>query len=174
MIPLDATPKSPTANSYATVAEATDVITNGRLYSNAWRSATDDDKARSLIWATRLIDVSFDFTGAVTDLAQALKWPRVGIVDDEGRYFDQDTIPLIIKQATAEFAVSLLARDPTLVPKLLGQGFKSATLGPIKVDVDMTQVLPLIPPSVLIYFAPFGIMKAGSDASFNVAKLVRA
>jgi hypothetical protein len=50
------------ANSYAYVAEC-DAYHEGHLYATAWAGATADQKAASLVMATRLIDSCYQFSG---------------------------------------------------------------------------------------------------------------
>lgn len=145
---LDATVKGVSANSYLTATEATTILTDGRLFSSVWSAASTPDKERALIWATSLIDSSFSFEGQKTTQAQALRWPRIGLVDVDDWYIDQDTLPKDLKFATAELAMSLLSGDRTLMPDLLGQGFSKAKVGPIEVTVDRNQVNALFPAHV--------------------------
>ncbi len=90
-IPPDITDKS-----YATVAEGETYFTE-RLNSDAWDDATEANKAKSLITATRLID-RLNFKGAKTDSEQTLQFPR----DDDS------SVPNDIKYACLEVALALL------------------------------------------------------------------
>lgn len=65
-------------NSYLTVAEATTLLDN-TFYSTAWAAKSDDDKARSLITATRFLD-SLPLKGGRVSTTQLLAFPRV--IDD--------------------------------------------------------------------------------------------
>ena len=46
-----------------------------------------------------------------TESDQALKWPRVGVNDEDGIPFDSDAIPERVKQATYMAALELLKAD---------------------------------------------------------------
>jgi hypothetical protein len=149
-ITLDATVGGVAANSYATVAFADDYFST-RLWTSTWEEAGEDDKARALMMATRLLDVWFDWYGSVASLTQALLWPRrgvikpgiaedlVGSVDNPwGEPFavllDSDEIPVRIKEATAELAGQLLVSDRTADSDTETQGIKSLKAGPISLE----------------------------------------
>lgn len=73
---IDAVPTSPNANSYATVAEATQYF-DDRLASSGWTGASTTEKSQILLEATRRID-SFRFFERKyrTNPEQALEFPR--------------------------------------------------------------------------------------------------
>lgn len=130
---LVATPKSTTANSYATVADA-DTYFDERLNSSNWTGAVADDKARALIMATRRID-SEEFYGYKTTDGQALKWPREGAYNDDDEEYDTDTVPAIVEQATYELAVYLLnsgTSDPFVDTGL--EEYKRVKVGQLEVE----------------------------------------
>lgn len=62
-------------NSYLTVTEATTLL-DDTFYSAVWGAKTDDDKARSLITATRFLD-ALPLKGGRVSATQALAFPRV-------------------------------------------------------------------------------------------------
>ena len=161
---LDATVKGPTANSYLTRAEATVLLVDSRLHSTAWSSATDADKDKALIWATSLIDTSFDFDGNKTTQEQALRWPRAGLLNRDNWYINQDTLPNDLKLATAELAMALLGGDRTLEPSLLGKGISSAKVGPIEVKLDKSQVASLMPSHVIQLLENIGAEPIGGGS----------
>lgn len=151
-----ATPLATDANSYLTLAEANDILANRRLHTAAWDAAANPKKETALIWATKLLDAAFDWDGAVRDLNQALRWPRVGMLDLDERYVNPDLIPERLKEATADLALSLLARDRVSEPEMLGLGFSSARVGPLSVTVDPKAVLQLIPEFIIDSMSPWG------------------
>lgn len=172
---LNATPKDPAANAYITEAEATQYLTENRLYVPEWLALTTDDRENAIIWATMLIDISFDFYGNKRTLEQALRFPRSGLVDRDGNFIDYDTIPVDVKKATAELAFYLSQQDPTRLPSILGQGIKSVTMGPISVEADFTQTKDQIPSYIALLLSPYGVLVAGANAhGMSVLKLQRA
>jgi hypothetical protein len=111
---INATPGSPTANSYMTVAEADTYFASGLTNTSVWDESSLQEEA--LIQAAFLLD-QYDYVGITSDEylgtaepTQALKWPRV--LNDEGdliRNYGVAVIPPPIKYAQAELALALLA-----------------------------------------------------------------
>jgi hypothetical protein len=96
-------PPSTEGKAYASIAEGNTYFTE-RFNSDAWEDATDANKAKALITATRLID-RLNFMGEKTSSSQTLQFPRN----------DDSTIPTDIKYATLELAHALLdGVDPEL------------------------------------------------------------
>lgn len=142
---IDATPKSPTANSYATLIQANTYHTD-RLNNKEWTDADDATKETALIMATRLIN-ALSFKGSPTTTTQKLKWPRTGIYTDDGVAIDSDTIPQFLVDATAEYAWLLLITDSTRESDT--KGFKKLKVGPIELEVDKYDRASQYPSSVL-------------------------
>lgn len=105
------------ANSYVSVEEA-DAYFAARLQTGPWDALADDEegKKRALIAATRRLDQE-QFRGrpakplvgsAGSGPKQALKWPRWATLDDDTA-LDTAEIPGIVKDATCEEALALLA-----------------------------------------------------------------
>jgi hypothetical protein len=115
------TPGAANANSFATEAEATAYL-EYRLNASAYVAGSDDAK-KALVEATREIS-AMDFKGDRTDEVQALSWPRKYVPDpdypkaetglaapDLGlvvTYYDDDVIPVRVKEATIELALEFL------------------------------------------------------------------
>jgi hypothetical protein len=128
---------NPNANSYITEADA-EAYMMGQLYSEAWDTAIPDDKARSLISATRTIDANCMFKGYRKLTAQPLDWPRVLAKNDDAPpygggmaysplsvsanvvYYDSNSIPIDLAHATALQASELLKTDRTADPGTKG------------------------------------------------------
>ncbi len=176
MVVINATPKSTTANSFITLAAADAYLATHRLYSTAWSSVTDDDtRSTALIWATSILDASYDWYGFISLYEQILGWPRAGIWTKEGQYVNQDVIPVFLEHATAELAMALLTSDRTVLPEIFGKGFKEATVGPLRVVLDPQQVIPLIPPLIKLFLEPYGTLRgAASFAGAKISNLSRA
>ena len=141
---LIATPKATNANSFATVAEA-DAYHDTRLHNAEWSAASDADKTKALIQATRILD-AMTWKGARTTTTQALKFPRFGLYTDDGIVIDSDTIPEFIVNAVSELAWLLIIGDTTRESGT--KGFKSIGVGPISLSVDKTDRTDDIPVSV--------------------------
>ena len=151
---INATVGGVSANSYITLAEA-NAYHESRLNSSTWDVATDDQKNRALITATRLLDEHMTWLGVWTSDEQALAWPRIGEPDDEGylydnlgRTIDSNEIPVKLKEATAEFARFLLESDRTADST---EGIASVTVGSIGVSFNQNRPAQrkVIPDAVL-------------------------
>mgnify|MGYP000249892344 CR=1 FL=1 len=94
---FDSTPKSETANSYVSVAEADDYFA-AHLDGNFWPTDTKSKQA-ALVMATNRID-SEVFGGRRTDLDQSLQWPRSWIV---ARDFNPESQAVINSVYSAAF-----------------------------------------------------------------------
>lgn len=122
------------SNSYLTLAEA-DAYFLDALHATAWTSATEGDRGKAIVSATRFIDAKFIFKGVKTDQAQALSFPRYGVANLDGYNYDSDELPPRLKDATAELALSLLAggisafSDPST-------GIRKVKAGVVEVEFD--------------------------------------
>lgn len=104
-----AVPSADNANSYIDVA-AFDAYCNDRLNATAGTSATEDDKGRAVIEATRELDVLLWHGRRKTD-TQSLSWPRQGVKNPDaphGADFPSNVIPKRVQEATAELALQFL------------------------------------------------------------------
>jgi len=137
---INATPLSLTANSYATEQEASLYLFSNRYHTSTWGALSFNDRERLLIWATFLLDRIMNWYGARRENEQVLRFPRSGVRDEDGWWFDYDTIPQVLKNATAELAFELAQEDPTDRPELVSLGLSEAKLGPISVKIDETKV----------------------------------
>lgn len=173
---LNATDKSTTANAYCTEAYATTYLTQKRLpnYAPEWLVADVPTREAAIIWATRVLDECFNWNGWKRTLTQSLRWPRSGVTTPDFFWYDYDTVPDPIREGTAELALSLLKRDRTKEPKLLGQGFSDLAVGPIKLNVDPTMVLALIPTHIAAKLQYMGSVQGPGEGSAGSIKLLRS
>ncbi len=148
------------ANSYASLAAA-DTYHEERLHVSDWTGATDDDKNRGLVQATRMLDELVDWNGTRVDEDQALRWPREGVYTPDGDEVDNDAIPTFLSNATAEYARLLIASDRGADSATLG--FKELRAGSLKMIVDKYDRAPVLPTSVWTMVMPYG-NKATSQA----------
>jgi hypothetical protein len=123
---IDSTVGGPAANSYISLAEA-NAFHLTSLDSVAWDDADNDQRARALLAATRLLESSLTWIGSAVSSAQALSWPRYGARTRTGYLFDPTVIPNAVKEATAELARLLLAGATTVAANDL----KSLKAGPV-------------------------------------------
>jgi hypothetical protein len=147
---LTVTAGSATADSYCSLTDAETYI-GSLYYASDWTGKSDANKEKVLKQATRLLDTLW-WQGTKAESTQALEWPRAYIVDRNGYAVSSTTIPTWLANATAEFALRLLAADRAgdqghLVPD-------SAKLGPLEVGRMQRRTIPasvwdLITPYVL-------------------------
>jgi hypothetical protein len=109
---LDATIGGASSNSYLTIAEA-DAYLESNYYASAWfmASTTNTIKDQLLAMATRGLDTLVAWDGLIVASTQKLAWPRTEVVDRDGRSVTSAAIPAFLKDATAEFALSLLSSN---------------------------------------------------------------
>lgn len=109
-------PSAKTYDTYADVAVATDYLTASLAsYATAFLAATDDNKARSLVMATRWIDAQ-NWLGEKSDPDQPLQWPRSGIAGVD---------PLVVPQQIVDASITLAAmliENPALQTELSSGG----------------------------------------------------
>jgi hypothetical protein len=128
------------ANSYLTLSEAQNYA--DRDVNNAdWDNATDDQRTRALLTATRNLDL-VGFVGERATTTQALAWPRKNFRTTEKTYTDTE-IPAEIKQATWELANALIrdilitgqtAGSTSLIPGIPNSGLKRVKLDVMEVE----------------------------------------
>lgn len=147
---LDNTPGGANSNTYCDIAEADAYLLTCRLHTGAWASLTPIQKEAALKWATELLDTFMDWNGSIRDVDQSLRWPRSGVTDKDGLYYNYDTIPEVLVNATASLAFHLTQRDRDTQPELLGTAIGKAKVGPLEVEVDTANVIDLIPPNIAI------------------------
>jgi len=140
-VSIVATVGSATANSYVTLAEAESAL-EARLNVDAWTAATNDLKNRALVEAQVELQ-SLDWKGTRTDAVQALAWPREYAIDPDAPSdadldtlpeptFDDDEIPVRVKQAQIELAFQFIKAGTTdLAQPLANEGIISKTVGPL-------------------------------------------
>jgi hypothetical protein len=127
---LDATLKGASANSYVTQAEASTYF-GGRLDASAWTAASSAEKDAALMMATMRLE-SENYRGWKLSFTQRLSWPRFGTTDRDGFLYSQDAIPVVIQQATFEYALVLL-REPTRLDDSGLEAFVNVQLGNLNV-----------------------------------------
>lgn len=106
-----------------------DIYFTGSLHADTWRSATDDEKARALVTASRLLDRQ-TWVGDVAVAGQALAWPRSGTgitgVED-------DAIPTKVVHAAFELALALLDGSAVQTEGNTSQKIESLRAGSVQI-----------------------------------------
>lgn len=150
---LDATVGGAASNTYISQADATTYL-GDRLNTSAWTNADSTEKDQALLQATRRLDVE-EYDGSKNTQGQALKWPRVGAIDDDGYEFATDAIPQIVKDAQCELALWLLNQGTTdaLAPTGL-EGFINVKVGSLDATPRHSQKAGALPQVVLDILRP--------------------
>lgn len=142
---IDATVGGEGANSYVTLAQFTTYLDERPFDTTTTASAaTEDERTRALIAACRRLDQE-DYTGTKADSSQALKWPRYGVKDEDGRTYDSDAIPTIVQHAQMEQAIAYLTADSDPEAATGLEGFASVTVGPLQVTPRHTSAQGALP-----------------------------
>lgn len=182
---LDATIGGTAANSYATVEQATSYIDTlvPSTMQDVWLDSSEEDQARALIMATRLLDQWFDWYGAISNLHQSLLWPRLGVMRPGvserqvsagatnpwhtpfGTLFQSNELPPQLVEATAELARQLLAGDRTADSDIETQGVSNLKVASIELAFRAGVIAKVIPDSVLTFVNGIGVQKGRSGSS---------
>ena len=154
MVTIITTPAAPDANSYASLDDAASYFEQRLPLPVAW-VASGDLEARALLMAARYLDAMASpltefypatssmpahyrtrphWTGQPTTQTQRLSWPRLGMIDRNGRTIDSMEIPIDLKLAQCEFAGQLRMQDRTLDNDVITQGITSVRAGSVSVD----------------------------------------
>ena len=150
---INATPGSPTADSYATLAEGDAYFAAG-LYPEVWTAASDDNQERSLKMATRLLDAYFKWLGVRTFSDQALGFPREGLFRDSTVAVDSTTIPVEIRNATIEYAKWLLETNPNTENQTVAQGITEIKVSTIQLKFKESVETRFVPDFVKLLIPP--------------------
>jgi hypothetical protein len=142
------------ANAYCSLAFATQFDLDRPAGTAAvpvptWSSATSVQQTAAILWATKLMDRLWHWTGYPTDAVQALLWPRGGILNVNGWvYIDLHTVPPEIQQATAEYARQLLVSDRTADSEIETQGVLGLKAGSVSLTFKPSVFAKQVPDSV--------------------------
>jgi hypothetical protein len=175
---IDATPGSPTANSFATLAEINAYFESRLPLDPPW-DPTEAIAIPRILTAARMLTTAFSglkrlitpksgepyylvgmrWKGVPTVADQAMDFPRTGLLDRLGRAVDPLTVPIEIKQAHAELAGQLSLSDRTLENEIAAQGITAIKAGPVSVNFNsdsgaFTRAALVLPDHVLALIPP--------------------
>jgi hypothetical protein len=119
------TPGSSIANGYASVAEM-DAHNADYPYASGWFALTQAKKEQYGIRATLGLDTMPEaWTGRATSSAQALGFPRRGMLSRNGFPVGVHVVPAELKAAQSEYARLLMAKDLLGTDSVQQKGIKS-------------------------------------------------
>lgn len=99
------------ANSYVPVDYADAYIVQNIHASESWDALSTDGRQRVLSWASRYLDQRATWNGTIVDETQAMRWPRSGVTDIDGRVIPTTEIPKALMDAVCEMARYLTVED---------------------------------------------------------------
>lgn len=106
---MNSTTGDAAADSYVSLEYANAFFASS-VSNTAW-PADDPKKEAALIESTRILDSQFEWAGDIASSSQALRWPRTGAYDLDGREYASNNIPKILKDAVCNYAYFLLQNN---------------------------------------------------------------
>lgn len=88
-------------------------------HASAYTTADGTNQKKALVTATRMLDRA-PWQGQKTSPAQALQWPRTGVVDKYGNEVDSAAVPADIIYGCYELALAILEDEVTQTQKNTG------------------------------------------------------
>lgn len=101
-----------------------------------WATASDAEKEKALRAATQYVDKHYSWLGNHPGNSQGLSWPRLNVVDKDGRTIGGNVIPDAVKNATAYIAEQVLADGGILPKRNRNSSIKSVKAGSVEVEYD--------------------------------------
>lgn len=117
--------------SYISLSEAVNYLAN-KVGSEPFLNATPELQQKALDSAVAIID-TIKFKGYTKEIDQDGQWPRLGIVDSQGRLYPE--IPKAVKYANAQLAVTVIQTNGTLTEETSSKGSKKVIkAGPLETE----------------------------------------
>lgn len=154
----------PTANSFLTVDEATEILEVNP--HSLWAAIDPEVQANLLIWATRLLMERTKWKGTKTFENSGTSFPRKGLVDVEGNCLPDDEVPQQVKNATAYLADYLSATDPTTVNS--SSNLKKIKADVVELEFDAKLTPARWPGSIKAALYPIGLFSSGRGPKFII------
>ena len=143
---LVTTPGAVDADTYASLAEAVAYV--GTLtFAGKWPSGEPAQEALLKQAARKMDTLSFKGTRAASAEAQALAFPRAGLVDRDGYAIASNVVPRAVKTAQIELALWLAKKDRTADPSP-----STLKVGSLEISGSSRQAFP---DHVMAILAPF-------------------
>lgn len=158
----------PNATSYVSLDEAEDILVTN-IHNTSWNALPDDQKEYLLAFATSLLDAKADWNGVKSYSSASLRWPRKNTVDRDNTPIPSTSIPLQLKQATAQYARFLVDNDRTSEQET--DGITKIVVDVIELELDASYRLATVPSYINDLVYGIGRIKGGST---TVAKIRRS
>lgn len=156
-----------TANSYATLAEVTEIL-SVNIHSKWTLLEDDDSKENLIIWASRILDERVRWNGSKTEDTSGLAWPRKCVRDKEGTLIDDDVVPSQVKTATALLAEHLLTGNPEVANTASNLTQLQVDVVMLKFDANLTP--ERYPPEISYVLRGLGWLSFGSGGPKRIIK----
>jgi hypothetical protein len=140
------------SNSYVDQLFASEYF-NSRIGSDEWMSAISSVRDSALMMATDILDTNFEWIGDISSDTQSLRWPRKNAIDVDGRDVPENVVPIQIKRASCELAISIIANVGYVAEV---NDLDSVKVGPISVNFDQVVSKYPIPKKVLDILSHYG------------------
>lgn len=122
-------------DTYISLADANTYWTENTGGTN-WAIASDTEKEKALRAATQYVDKHYSWLGVHPGTDQALSWPRLNVIDKNGRVIGGNVIPDAVKDAVAYIAEQVLADGGILPKRNRNSAIKSVKAGSVEVEYD--------------------------------------
>lgn len=156
-----------TANAYATVAEADDILAVN-IHSK-WSLINDNATKESLIqWASRILDERVKWFGSKTEATSGMAWPRKCVRNREGILIDDNLVPLAVKVAASELADHLLGGDPETANT--GSNITALQVDVVMLKFDARLDAERFPPNLAHILYGLGYMSFGRGGPKRIIK----
>lgn len=152
----------PTANSFATVAEANAILEVNP--HSLWALVTPEVKSNVLMWATRLLIERTKWKGKKRYENAGTPFPRTCLRDRDNLPITDDDVPQQVKVATALLADFLTATDPTTVNS--SANLKRLQADVVELEFDAQQHPSRWPPSISATLFPIGLFSSKGGPKF--------
>jgi len=120
-------------DTYVTVAEADAYLGQSAFARGPWSGLDTADKEAALVSAARSME-TLTWQGSKTSEAQALAWPRTGVVDRYGRALDPNLVPVAIKNGQIEWAFELTQNPGLDGSTNFASNDKRYKAGPVEIE----------------------------------------
>lgn len=143
------------SNSFGSLAEA-EAYAAEHPYATEWDAlATDAAKEALLIHATRGLVAGVCLQGTAATSTQALPFPRLGLTTRNGYALSTTIVPLDIKHAQFEYALTLARSGNVLLAKDQAvEGLTELRAGPVTLKFREDLVYAPVPANVLAMIPP--------------------
>ena len=153
-------------NTYITLA-ACETYLEGSINTTSWDAASDDEKNRFLVSATRMIDRQ-EWVGEKVVASQALDWHfRSGVTDQDGNEVADDAVPGFIEDGTCELANAFASDSSIQESADTGDNTKSLKAGSASIEFFATEISGTKFPTIIQELLGFYLEGADiSDANY--------